>query len=100
MLEIIVLLMILFLFAAGVLSPLGSSLQYFSKSGLSKKDSLEPIAIVDTQASREQSASFLSYLRNEIEADLFPRPTCSVLQRHYDSLVATELENRLALMAE
>ncbi|MDD2761918.1 MAG: hypothetical protein PHH11_16695 [Methylomonas sp.] len=47
-----------------------------------------------------QTASFLTYLKDEIEAELSPRPTCSVLQRHYDALVAVELENRLALMAE
>jgi hypothetical protein len=42
--------------------------------------------------------SFLSHLQNEIESALFPRPTDSILQRHYDSLVSAELENRLAAM--
>ncbi len=44
--------------------------------------------------------NFLNYLQNEIESALFPRPTDSVLQRHYDSLVNAELENRLAAMPD
>jgi hypothetical protein len=39
---------------------------------------------------------FLAHLQSEVESALFPRPTDSVLRRHYDSLVAVELENRLA----
>lgn len=39
---------------------------------------------------------FLAQLQNEIESTLFPRPTDSVLQRHYDTMVAVELRNRLA----
>ena len=35
-------------------------------------------------------------IKAEIESNLFPRPTDAVLRRHYDSLVAAELENRLA----
>jgi hypothetical protein len=42
--------------------------------------------------------NFLSHLQSEIESALFPRPTDSILQRHYDSLVSAELENRLAAM--
>ncbi len=38
---------------------------------------------------------WLTQLRTEIEASLFPRPTDCVLQRHYDQLVESELENRL-----
>ncbi|TAK61860.1 hypothetical protein [Methylobacter sp.] len=44
--------------------------------------------------------SFLTHLQNEIESALFPRPTDSVLQRHYDSLVSAELETRLAAMPD
>ena len=43
---------------------------------------------------------FLTHLQNEIEAALFPRPTDSILQRHYDALVNAELENRLAAMPD
>ncbi|WP_404360926.1 hypothetical protein [Methylotuvimicrobium sp. KM1] len=38
---------------------------------------------------------WLTQLRSEIEASLFPRPTDCVLQRHYEQLVESELENRL-----
>ena len=34
-------------------------------------------------------------IQREIESALFPRPTDSVLRRHYDALVAAELESRL-----
>ncbi|MFU8788912.1 MAG: hypothetical protein ACNA7G_07775 [Methylobacter sp.] len=43
---------------------------------------------------------FLAYLQSEIESALFPRPTDSVLQRHYDALIRAELENRLAAMPD
>lgn len=38
---------------------------------------------------------FISHLRREIEAALHPRPTDSILQRHYDALVEIKLEQRL-----
>ncbi|AMK75477.1 MULTISPECIES: hypothetical protein [Methylomonas] len=41
---------------------------------------------------------FVSQLRWEIEAALHPRPTDSILQRHYDALVTIKLEQRLADM--
>ncbi|MCF7965643.1 MAG: hypothetical protein K9L79_08915 [Methylobacter tundripaludum] len=44
--------------------------------------------------------NFLMHLQNEIESALFPRPTDSILQRHYDALVNAELENRLAAMPD
>ena len=37
----------------------------------------------------------ISQLRNEIEATLHPRPSDSILQRHYDALVSMTLEQRL-----
>jgi hypothetical protein len=43
---------------------------------------------------------FLAHLQSEIESALFPRPTDSILQRHYDALVSAELENRLAAMPD
>ncbi len=39
---------------------------------------------------------FISHLRNEIEASLHPRPSDSILQRHYDALVSMTLEQRLS----
>ncbi|MGY6276161.1 hypothetical protein [Methylomonas sp. MgM2] len=100
MLELILLFMILCFFAAAVFSPLKGSKPYFSKSNLSENALPVSSSISAKRPAHKETVSFLSYLKDEIEADLFPRPTCSVLQRHYDSLVAAELENRLALMAE
>ncbi len=44
--------------------------------------------------------SFLASIQTEIEADLFPRPTDSVLRRHYDAMVKAEVEERLAAMPD
>jgi hypothetical protein len=38
---------------------------------------------------------FISQLRNEIELELFPRPSNYSLQRPYDALVKARLERRL-----
>ena len=104
MLEIIVLFVILSLFTACFFSPVGGSMRYVSRSQLVAGDaSAVGVNVVDDLKEPNEpveTGSFLNYLKNEIEAELAPRPTCSVLQRHYDSLVAVEVENRLALMAE
>ncbi len=42
---------------------------------------------------------FFSNLQAEVEAELFPRPTCSMLRRHFDSLVSAEMEKRLLINA-
>lgn len=101
MFEIIVLFMIGFLFATCAFSPLAVGRQFFSKSEQlagSKQKSVS--ASSSKQAVHGESVSFLAHLKKQIEAELYPRPTCSVLQRHYDAMVAVELKNRLALMAE
>lgn len=41
---------------------------------------------------------FLLQLQQDIESQLSPRPTDSVLRRHYDSHVAAELQSRLEKM--
>ncbi|MCQ8102498.1 hypothetical protein NP590_00155 [Methylomonas sp. SURF-2] len=98
MFEIIVLSMLLVLFASCLYTPFSNCLAYFIRSGSRQSgSSVEP----DMQAGKSaESHTFLTYLKSEVEAELFPRPTDSVLRRHYDALVAAELQNRLALMAE
>lgn len=99
MFEIVVLLIIGALCVACGFSPLAALRALFrSSASVEQVTAPEPIEI--KEQSRSETASFVTYLKNEVEAELFPRPTCSVLQRHYDSLVAAELESRLALMAE
>jgi hypothetical protein len=94
MFEIIVLAMLVFLVAASGYSPLTNAMWFFlPKSAMNVKSNVQ-------SKNRSESYSFLNHMKNEIEAELFPRPTDSVLRRHYDTLVAAELENRLALMAE
>jgi len=38
---------------------------------------------------------FLSNLKAEVESELSPRPSCSMLKRHHDALVSVEIEKRL-----
>lgn len=76
--------------------------------GRSSKSSQQSVTAIDSGANSELIApedsmpkqTFLTHLQNEIEAALFPRPTDSILQRHYDALVNAELENRLATMPD
>lgn len=42
---------------------------------------------------------FMTQLMAEIESELFPRPTDSILKRHYDSLISEKLADRLAEMS-
>lgn len=102
MLEIIVLLFIL-LILAGIFWPENGFKSFF--------------ATLIQQPAGDQSAShgtanslkipedsmlrrhFLTHLKSEIEASIGPRPTEFSLKRHYDTLVAYELENRLEALA-
>lgn len=97
MLEIIVLVSIAGLFAVCLFFPKIGSLPWFGKS--------EPAASPSAPQTSEPASAetsllnpFLGQLQADIEAALFPRPTDSVLQRHYDAMVAYEVRNRLATM--
>ncbi len=46
------------------------------------------------------SNQFMLQLRQEIEISLFPQPTDSMLRRHYETLVAAKLEERLEMMPQ
>ncbi|MCK9606545.1 MAG: hypothetical protein M0R33_08845 [Methylomonas sp.] len=98
MFEIVVLAMMLFLFAACLYTPFANCVRYFTQSE-SRQDGPSAPSVIQSGKSAE-SYTFLMHLKTEVEAELFPRPTDSVLRRHYDALVAVELQNRLALMAE
>ena len=98
MFEIIVLAMMLFLFAACLYTPFANCVRYFTQSESRQEG---PSATAATQSGKSgESYTFLMHLKTEVEAELFPRPTDSVLRRHYDALVAHEVESRLVLMAE
>jgi len=98
MFEVTLLFLVVLLFAACAFLPLGCSapfsLQSDTHSGSGSDSELRAL---------EDSAlkpPFLTNLRDEIESALWPRPTDSVLQRHYDALVNAELQNRLATMPD
>lgn len=95
MFEIIVLFMVGCLIAACAYSPQGWFRSFIARfSGAKGLGKTEGTAIAAKNA--EPASSFLEQLQQEIEATLFPRPTDSVLRRHYDSLVAVEIQNRLS----
>lgn len=94
MLEVIVMLSIVGLFAICIFSP-ACQWTWASKTENAVGLAL-PSATQSVSAEPGFGNPFLGQLRSEIEAALFPRPTDSVLQRHYDAMVALEVRNRLA----
>lgn len=101
MFEVILFFLVMFLIAACAFFPLGYSMLYFSKSPQQSTVAGKSRATPSELRIPEESTlrrHFLTHLQSEIESALFPRPADSVLQRHYDALVAAELENRLAAM--
>ncbi|MFA5017038.1 MAG: hypothetical protein WC504_05800 [Methylobacter sp.] len=102
MFEVTLLFLVMLVIAVCAFLPVGCSMRPSAKSyqqsdaaGDSCSDS-ELIVPVDSTSKQ----SFLTHLQSEIESALFPRPTDSILQRHYDALVNAELENRLAAMPD
>ena len=101
MFEVILLLFVMLLIAASAFFPLGCRM-LFSPESSQRSDIDGDGSDLELSVSEDSALkqSFLSHLQNEIESTLFPRPTDSILQRHYDSLVNAELENRLAAMPD
>lgn len=101
MFEVTLLFLVMLVIAVCAFLPVGCSVRPSAKSyqqsaaGDSCSDS-ELVVPVDSTPKQ----SFLTHLQSEIESALFPRPTDSILQRHYDALVNAELENRLAAMPD
>lgn len=92
MFEIAVLVSIFTVFAICAFFPLLRSMP-----SLNNIKGIAPMAANKSNLPERSSFSHqvLGQVRNEIESTLFPRPTDSILQRHYDTLVAVKLENRL-----
>ena len=101
MFEVAGLFLIMCLVAASAFFPIGYSIFFdSSKKGRSQvvmlgesMDNLENRKITEDSGVRRHC---LTNLQAEIESAFAPRPTDSVLQRHYDTLIAFELEKRLA----
>ncbi|MGD0960909.1 MAG: hypothetical protein ABSB19_13975 [Methylomonas sp.] len=97
MIEIVAIFAVVVFVVACVFWPVGGSASLFAKGGkqagqtaLKFKEDLSEDSSFENQ--------FLAQLQREIEVTLFPRPTDSVLKRHYDSLIAAKLGERLAQM--
>lgn len=94
MLEIIVLMSILALFSVCLFAPNGYPVPLFAKfkpASSKKADEFVSDSLFHNP--------FLAQLQGEIEQALTPRPTDSVLARHYDAIVAVEINRRLAQMS-
>ncbi len=102
MFEVTLLFLAMLLIAACAFLPLGRSVPSSPKSPLQPNSDIDSGVDLELKAHEDSMPkhTFLSHLQSEIESALFPRPTDSILQRHYDTLVNAELENRLAAMPD
>ena len=98
MFEVTLLIMVILLIAASAFLPIDYMFSQRADAACdSCSDLNSELSISEDPAPRPH---FLTHLQNEIESALFPRPTDSILKRHYDALVSAELENRLAAMPD
>jgi len=102
MFEVTLLFLIMLVIAACAFLPTGYSKLFAPKSPQQSDAICESCSDLELKTIEESTSkpSFLTHLQSEIESALFPRPTDSILQRHYDTLVNAELENRLAAMPD
>ncbi|MDD5413000.1 MAG: hypothetical protein PHF31_16615 [Methylobacter sp.] len=102
MFEVTLLFLVVLLFAACAFLPLGCSTTFSSQSFQQSDAHGDSGSNSELRVPKDSTSKphFLTHLRGEIESALWPRPTDSVLQRHYDALVNAELENRLAAMPD
>lgn len=98
MFEVTLLFLAMLLIAACAFLPMGCSMLFPPKSPQQSDAACDSCSNSELDLTLKQS--FLTHLQSEIESALFPRPTDSILQRHYDALVNAELENRLAAMPD
>lgn len=97
MIEMVVVFAMVVFVVACVFWPIGGSTPLFAKD---EKLTDQTALIFEGDLSEDSvlGNEFLVQLQHEIELTLFPRPTDSVLKRHYDTLVAAKLGDRLAQM--
>ncbi len=102
MFEVTLLFLMMLCLAACAFLPMGYGLLFSTKAHRQSDASSGFCPNTELRSSDDSVThrSFLMYLETEIESALWPRPTDSVLQRHYDTLVSVELENRLATMPD
>ncbi|MGZ4980583.1 MAG: hypothetical protein ACXWE4_04670 [Methylobacter sp.] len=102
MFEVTLLFLAMLLIAACAFLPLGCSTSLSAQSLQQSDTSGDSGSNSELEVTEDSTPKphFLTHLRAEIESALWPRPTDSILQRHYDALVSAELENRLAAMPD
>ena len=102
MFEVTLLFLFMLSIAACAFFPLGCSMLFSPKPPQQSDAASDSGSNSELRVSEDSTPkqSFLTHLQSEIESALFPRPTDSILQRHYDALVSAELENRLAAMPD
>ncbi len=99
MFEVILLFLAMLLIAVCAFLPFGRSTPKSPRQSADACDSCSNLELAGSEGSAPRQ-HFLTYLQSEVESALWPRPTDSILQRHYDALVSAELENRLAAMPD
>jgi len=101
MFEVTLLLLAMLLIAVCAFFPLACNMLFSPKH---PQQSAASDSGLDSELNSHEDSTlkqnFLTHLQNEIESALFPRPTDSVLQRHYDALISAELENSLSAMPD
>ena len=97
MIEMVLIVAMVVFAVAWAFWPLGGSDFLFAK-GAKRVDPRALILEENLSGNSVLENQFLAQLQHEIEETLFPRPTDSVLKRHYDSLVAAKIGERLAQM--
>jgi len=102
MFEVTLLFLVMLLIASCAFLPFGCSMRSSPKSPQQSDASSDSCLNSELRVPEDSTLkqNFLTHLQSEIESALFPRPTDSILQRHYDALVNAELENRLAAMPD
>lgn len=63
-----------------------------SKASGTAQGNAEQLVVPEDSALKRH---FFAQLRTDIESELAPRPTCSMLKRHHDALILVEMDNRL-----
>ncbi len=100
MFEVTLLIMAILLIAVSAFFPTGYNLLFSQRADAACDSCPDPNSELSISEDPAPRPHFLTHLQNEIESALFPRPTDSILKRHYDALVSAELENRLAAMPD
>ena len=99
MFEVTLLFLAMLLIAAFAFLPMGYRMLFSPQQSVAGCTSC-PESDLNALEDSPPKHHFLAHLHHEIESTLFPRPTDSILQRHYDGLIRAEVDKRLAGMPD